>query len=92
MKIVWSALAKQRRLEIIRYIAQYDIDAAKKMDMLLRSSAKSLLKFPRKGKAGKVEGTRELIITPRYVMVYTVSDSVIDIISVVHTSQLYPLS
>ncbi len=39
---------------------------------------------------GRVPGTREAIITPNYILVYRVKGDGIEILSRLHTRQLYP--
>lgn len=90
MRLVWSLRARKRRLEIIRYISKQDKDAARGMDMLFRASAKGLLVFPYKGIAGRIAGTRELTVHRNYIMVYSVHNDYVEIVSIIHTSQLYP--
>lgn len=90
MRVIWSRLARTRRLEILRYISRYNNDAARKMDVLFRQSAKRLVSFPHSGVAGRIEGTRELTVHPNYIVVYKVSQEVIEIITIAHAAQLFP--
>ena len=44
--------------------------------------------FPRRGRPGKKEGTRELVLSPLpYVVVYRISDEVIQLVRILHGSQ-----
>ena len=90
MKVVWSWLARKRRLEILGYISRYDTEAARKMDRLFRQSARRLVSFPQMGVAGRIEGTRELTVHPNYIVVYKISQETIEIITIVHSAQLFP--
>ena len=90
MKVIWTLSAEDCLDNIVNYIAEDNIDAALNMDALLRSSAKELMRFPCKGRIGRVKGTRELIAHPNYIIVYTVNNHLIKIISILHGSQQYP--
>lgn len=47
--------------------------------------------FPHRGRAGKKDGTRELVLTPLpYLVVYTVRDDVIFIIRILRAAQQWP--
>lgn len=41
-------------------------------------------------RAGRVDGTREAVVHPNYILVYRVGDAAIDILAVLHTRQDYP--
>ena len=90
MKIVWSASAEEDLANIVDYIAKDNINAALRIDELLRSAASNLCFYPLKGKQGRVLGTRELVVHPNYILIYTQSNNNINIINILHTSQQYP--
>jgi toxin ParE1/3/4 len=51
----------------------------------------ALLKFPHRGRPGKKEGTRELVLSPLpYIVVYTLSDDLIHIARILHGAQQWP--
>ena len=51
----------------------------------------ALLTFPHRGRPGKKEGTRELVLSaPPYVVVYAVRDDVIFIVRLLHGAQQWP--
>lgn len=50
-----------------------------------------LLQFPRRGRPGKKEGTRELALTRLpYIVVYRVSGDIIHILRILHGAQKWP--
>ncbi|WP_434081661.1 type II toxin-antitoxin system RelE/ParE family toxin, partial [Escherichia coli] len=55
-------------------------------------SASSLAAQPYKGRNGRVEGTRELVIHPHFVLVYEVDSQwgKVYILRVLHTAQKWP--
>ena len=90
MELVWSETAEENLDAIVSYIAHDNLQAALEMDDLLRSAAKGLTNFPKKGKPGRIPGTRELIAHPSYLLVYTLDDDSLHIVAVLHTSQQWP--
>ena len=50
-----------------------------------------LLTFPNRGRPGKREGTRELVLAPLpYVVVYTVQGDVVLVVRILHGAQQWP--
>ena len=79
--IVWSDRALTRRDEIFDYIAEDNPEAAIDLDTSFEVAVERLRDFPLSGRTGKVEGTRELIVTSNYIVIYQISDKTIDIIT-----------
>ena len=51
----------------------------------------SLLEFPHRGRPGKKEGTRELVLSPLpYLVVYSVRRDVIFVVRILHGAQQWP--
>ncbi len=69
MEIFWTMLASQDRKRIREYIAEQNLMAAIELDERIGYSASSLAGQPYKGRNGRVEGTRELVIHPHFVLV-----------------------
>lgn len=65
MEIFWTMLASQDRKRIREYIAEQNLMAAIELDERIGYSASSLAGQPYKGRNGRVEGTRELVIFTR---------------------------
>jgi len=54
-------------------------------------SPRQLLTFPALGRPGKVEGTRELVLTPLpYVLVYVFDGETIHLARILHGAQKWP--
>lgn len=88
--LVWSDRAMKRRDEIFDYIAMRNPEAAIDLDMSFETAANRLLDFPFMGVAGKVRGTRHLLVTPNYILVYRVIDGMIEIITIRHAATNSP--
>ncbi len=51
----------------------------------------ALLTFPYRGRAGKKEGTRELVLSSLpYIVVYQITGEVIHIVRILHGAQKWP--
>ncbi len=64
IEIFWTMLASQDRKRIREYIAEQNLMAAIEFDERIGYSVSSLAGQPYKGRHGRVEGTRELVIHP----------------------------
>ena len=92
MEIFWTMLASQDRKRIREYIAEQNLIAAIELDERIGYSASSLAGQPYKGRNGRVEGARELVIHPHFVLVYEVDSQweKVYILRVLHTTQKWP--
>ncbi len=90
LTVEWLTDAIHDVIEIVDYIAQDNPSSAIKMYELFKQTAQQLSTMPYSGRTGRVAGMREKIVHPRYVMVYRVTHSHIEIVNVLHTSKLYP--
>ncbi len=48
--------------------------------------------FPKLGRSGRVEGTRELVAWGNYILVYKESETTIRILRILHAAQQWPPS
>lgn len=46
--------------------------------------------YPEMFRAGRISGTREVVAHPNYIVVYTIRDRTIFVLSVLHARQQYP--
>ncbi len=90
MIVRWTPEAVQDRSDIMDYIAADDPLAAIRMDDLFSETAELLADQPFIGKRGIVAGTHEWIPHPSYRLVYEVDQDTVFILSLVHTSRLWP--
>ena len=81
-----------RRLEAIGdYIAKDSPAAAVRVTERLRTSANILIAHPAIGRVGRISGTRELVMADLpYIIPYRVTETSVEIISIIHTSQRWP--
>lgn len=72
------------------YIAQDSPAAALELDLEFEAKAGPLPQHPKLYKAGRMKGTREIVVRPNYVMVYMIEGDTITILRVLHTAQQWP--
>jgi addiction module RelE/StbE family toxin len=88
MPVLWRTRALADVARIARYIASDNPVAAARLADRLLEAGDSLVLFPRRGRPGRLPGTRELIVLPPYLLVYRVSDDdVVTILRVWHAAQ-----
>jgi toxin ParE1/3/4 len=91
MKSRWTQRALIALTEIHDHIASDNLTAAGVVrDRALSFVEATLLAHPSIGRPGRVEGTRESVIHPSYILVYRVTDDVVEILTVRHVSQKWP--
>lgn len=90
MKVIWTPEAQQDRADIWDYLVAENPMAAARMDALFSDAANKLIQHPKLGAAGKVVGTRELIVHESYRIVYEIFNETVWILTLVHTSRRWP--
>ena len=80
-------MALADRDAIMVFIAQDNPSAAIDLDLEFEAKAENARLRPKLYKAGRVKGTREIVVRPNYVMVYRVIGNVVDILRVLHAAQ-----
>jgi len=90
LPIIWRNSARAGVTKIIRYIANEDPKAARRLKERLESSVLPLSEHPYLYRAGRVPGTREIVAHPNYVVVYRITADCIEVVGVLHARQEYP--
>jgi addiction module RelE/StbE family toxin len=91
LSVFWRAKALADIRRIVRYIASDNPVAARQVGQDLLLTGDSLELFPRRGRPGRQPGTRELVVTPPYLLVYRVSGAdEVTILRVWHAAQNRP--
>jgi addiction module RelE/StbE family toxin len=91
MVLEWSVFALADRDAIFDYIEADNPHAAISVDDRIQQCVERLLQFPEMGRPGRIEGTRELIIshTP-YIAAYLVAGDTVRVLRLLHGAQLWP--
>jgi toxin ParE1/3/4 len=91
MRLVWSPTARNDLREVRRYIARDNPAAADRTVRKILGSVANLGQFPWLGRAGRLPGTRELVIprTP-FIVVYAVVHQTVEIMAVIHGARRWP--
>jgi addiction module RelE/StbE family toxin len=88
MRLVWSPRALAQLENAVSYIAQDDPSAAWRVYDRIVARVDQLLSLPELGPPGRIQGTRELVITDTpYVAVYRVKGDELQIAAVWHSAQ-----
>jgi len=91
MRVRWTRRAIRSLETLAEYIAQDRPSAAARMVERIRDTVDHLAENPDLGRAGRVPGTRELIVggTP-FIVPYRIRTDVIEIISIFHAARRWP--
>jgi toxin ParE1/3/4 len=91
VKIVWTEPARQDLRQAFIYIAKDSPKAAAKVLSLIKERTVLLQDNPLLGRMGRVDGTRELVITDSpYILPYRLKESQIQILAVFHSARQWP--
>ena len=91
MQIVWTAAALRDLAAIREFLGADNPRAAARQIELILAGIDTLLSFPYMGRQGRIEGTRELVVsrTP-YLVPYRMRDERIEIARILHARQRWP--
>lgn len=91
MQVKWTNKARRDLFDVETYIAQDNPTAAIDTVLKIIAAAESLAGFSETGRPGRVSDTRELVITGLpYIVPYRVSNSIVVILRIYHTSRKWP--
>lgn len=90
LPILWRAEAQTDLAAILEYIAERNPQSALDLYNDIERVVSQLPQHPYLYRLGRVSGTRELVAHPNYIVVYRVSATAIEIVSILHSRQQYP--
>ena len=91
MRLEWSAWAQADRDAIFDTIEADNPRAAVAVDRRISDRVNLLGRLPRSGRPGRVEGTRELVMTRTpYIVAYRIIGDTVRILRVLHSSREWP--
>ena len=86
----WKATASADLLAIIDYISDDNPDAAQALKDEIEDKVARLPKHPQMYRAGRVDGTREMVVRPNYIVVYAETPDTLATLRVLHAAQQWP--
>jgi len=91
MRIRWLKKALRNLEQAHEYISRDNPEAAARTITRIQSTASQLTDYPLMGRVGRVENTREFVIsqTP-YILIYRVKGNAVEILRVLHSAMRYP--
>lgn len=89
-ELKWLALARADLLAIVDYISDDNPDAAQRVKDDIEGKAENLTNFPKMGRQGRIQGTRELVVWANYILVYEEDTFSVRILRVLHSAQHWP--
>ncbi|MBI2189541.1 MAG: type II toxin-antitoxin system RelE/ParE family toxin [Acidobacteria bacterium] len=93
MRVRWTADAADDLERISDYIAGDRPETARRVALDIVRSVDALDTFPNRGRPGRVEGTRELVLAPLpFIAVYEVKGDEVQVLRLLHGAQEWPTS
>jgi toxin ParE1/3/4 len=91
MRIRWTPAAAEDLEHIKNYLSEHLPQFAQSTVLELYEAVRSLKATPRRGRPGREEGTRELLL-PRlpYIVVYRTKEQAIEVLHIYHGAQNRP--
>jgi toxin ParE1/3/4 len=86
----WRAAARADLLAIIEFISDDNPAAAQRLKDDIEDRVDKLPEHPKLYQAGRVAGTREMVVRPNYVVIYKEDARAIAILRVLHAARQWP--
>lgn len=77
-------------MAIVDYISDDNLNAALALMEEIQSKVAQLPAHPKRCRPGRVEGTRELVVRPNYIVIYTETAAAVTVLRVLHAAQMWP--
>lgn len=89
-ELEWKAAAAADLMAIIDYISDDNPEAALALMDEIEHKVAQLPAHPKRCRAGRVQGTRELVVRPNYIVVYREDAKAVTVLRVLHAAQMWP--
>ena len=90
LDLEWKATAIADLLAIVDYISDDNPDAAQALKDEIEAKTSRLPDNPKLYRAGRVDGTREMVVRPNYIVIYAEDVTAVVVLRVLHTAQQWP--
>ena len=77
-------------MAIVDYISDDNPDAAIALMDEIQGKVEQLPAHPKRCRPGRVNGTRELVVRPNYIVIYAETPEVVTVLRVLHAAQMWP--
>ncbi len=89
-ELLWTRRSLQDLERIHSFIARDNIKVARKTILSIKKAVEQLTYYPFMGKAGRKEGTRELVVArTSFIVIYRLRKEAIEILRILHGAQKY---
>lgn len=89
-ELEWKAPAVADLIAIVDYISDDNPNAALALMEEIQSKVAQLPAHPKRCRPGRVEGTRELVVRPNYIVIYAETAAAVTVLRVLHAAQMWP--
>lgn len=89
-ELEWKAPAVVDLMAIVDYISDDNPNAAFALMEEIQSKVAELRAHPKRCRSGRVDGTRELVVRPNYIVVYAETEAAVTVLRVLHAAQMWP--
>jgi len=90
-RLEWRQAARADLLAILDYISDDNPEAAERLINEIEVKVSRLPRRPGLFRRGRVAGTREMVVRPNYLVIYTEDEQAVVILRVLHAAQQWPL-
>jgi len=90
LKLEWKATAIADLLAIVDYISDDNPDAAQALKDEIEAKTSRIPDNPQLYRVGRVDGTREMVVRPNYIVIYVEDAVAVTILRVLHAAQQWP--
>lgn len=90
LPVHWTARARLNVAVLIDYVAVKSPIAAHVLEERIINAVARLPLNPYLYRPGRLAGTRELVVDPNHVVVYRITQSAIEVVTVLHSRTKYP--
>ncbi|MNG71616.1 type II toxin-antitoxin system RelE/ParE family toxin [Serratia inhibens] len=90
MQLEWKPMALEDREAIMEYIAKDNPTAAIALDDEFEAAVERACQHPKLYKRGRIASTHEIVIRHRYLLIYRLTYSHLQVLRVLHTARRWP--
>lgn len=90
LNLEWKATAVADLLAIVDYISDDNPDAAQALKDEIEAKTSRIPDNPQLCRVGRVDGTREMVVRPNYIVIYAEDAIAVTILRVLHAAQQWP--